>query len=240
MIGCSAIARWLPSGDRRTRLTLPTRARTRPTGNSTRYPSSGEPSPPERTTAKSEPSAAQSAAPTPLRTSLDGPPDSGARARTPPRRKATSPEGETAATEAPKISSARESLVSGAATCRPWRPPSQVPEYTTCPPGPKRAAPTDPRRNVMRWNEGGSAGGEGREGSHARMAIVAATRSTAATSAHHARGRVRGEGARTGSSGQAGGGSAGPGARGSTATGLGHSRTAAGAVTLSTAPPTHR
>ena len=38
---------------------------------------------PERTTAKSEPSAAQSAATTPLRTSFGGPPDSGARASTP-------------------------------------------------------------------------------------------------------------------------------------------------------------
>ena len=234
-IGCSAIARWLPSGDRRTRLTLATRATTRPTGNSTRYPSS-----PERTTAKSEPPLAQSAATTPLRTSFGGPPDSGARASTPPRRKATSPEEETAATVASRISSARESPGSEPATCRPRRPPSHEPEYTTWPSGPKRAALTDPRWNVMRWKAGGSAGGERREESHSRAAIAAAARTSAAASGHHARARATGGVAGRGGAGESVRGSAAPGARGSTGTGRGHSRTVAGAVTCSTAPPTHR
>ena len=80
-IGCSAIARWRPSGERRTRLTL------RDAGQDAAHreldPDTLPRPSPERTTAKSEPSAAQSAATRP-----SGPPSaarrtSGARARTP-------------------------------------------------------------------------------------------------------------------------------------------------------------
>ena len=106
--------------------------------------------------------------------------------------------------------------------------------------GPKRAALTDPRWNVMRWKAGGSAVGVRREGSHSRAANAAATRRSAAASGHHARARARGEDAGTGSAGRSGRASTGAGARGSAGTGRGHSRTVAGAVTFSTAPPTHR
>ena len=89
----------------------------------------------------------------------------------------------------------------------------------------------------MRWKAGGSVAGERREESHSRPANAAATSKSAATSGHHARGCATGGVAARGGAGD---GSAGPGARGSTGTGRGHSRTVAGAVTCSTAPPTHR
>ena len=114
----------------------------------------------------------------------------------------------------------------------PWRggraaPPSHEAEYTTCPPGPKRAEPTDPRRNVMRWKDGalrrserprGPSTPDGEGGEASEREAENGRPPPAKPAGHHAR---RGSGATGGASAGARGGCP-------LCTGRGQSRTVAG------------